>query len=317
MKVFLAGATGAIGRQLVPMLIADGHDVTGTTRSQARAQALTEQGAKAAVLDALDREAVHRAVAEAAPEVVIHQLTALPQRIDPRKVVRDFVLNDRLRSEGTGILVDAAQAAGAKRIVAQSVAFLYAPGPQGTVHREQDRLLTESPKSFERTARAVRELEQIVLGAGGLVLRYGYFYGPGTAIAPEGSIGEDLRRRRFPIVGGGTGVWSLIHIEDAARATRATIKQGESGAYNVVDDHPARVSEWLPALAEAIGAPKPMRVPAWIARLVAGSYGASVMTSAQGASNEKAKRELGWEPRYSHWREGFAHAFETSATGVD
>lgn len=306
MKVFLAGATGAIGRQLVPMLIADGHDVTGTTRSQARAQALTEQGAKAAVLDALDREAVHRAVAEAAPEVVIHQLTALPQRIDPRKVVRDFVLNDRLRSEGTGILVDAAQAAGAKRIVAQSVAFLYAPGPQGTVHREQDRLLTESPKSFERTARAVRELEQIVLGAGGLVLRYGYFYGPGTAIAPEGSIGEDLRRRRFPIVGGGTGVWSLIHIEDAARATRATIKQGESGAYNVVDDHPARVSEWLPALAEAIGAPKPMRVPAWIARLVAGSYGASVMTSAQGASNEKAKRELTWQLRYPSWRQGFA-----------
>jgi 2-alkyl-3-oxoalkanoate reductase len=308
-KVFLAGATGAIGRQLVPMLVADGHEVTGTTRSAGRARALTDAGAKAAVLDALDAEAVHRAVAEAAPEVVIHELTALPQRIDPRKVVRDFALNDRLRSEGTRILVDAARAAGARRIIAQSIAFFYAPGPPGTVHREQDPLLDEVPTSMQRSVRAVRELERTVLGAGGLVLRYGYFYGPGTAIDPDGSMGEDLRRRRLPLVGGGTGVWSLIHIEDAALATLAALTNGDSGAYNIVDDAPAQVSEWLPALAEAIGAPKPMRVPAWIARLAAGSYGASVMTRAQGASNELAKRELGWTPRYPRWREGFASTF--------
>jgi nucleoside-diphosphate-sugar epimerase len=312
-KVFLAGATGAIGRQLVPLLLADGHEVTGTTRSEARARRLGEQGAKAAALDALDAEAVRRAVAEAEPEVVIHQLTALPRRIDPRKVVRDFALNDRLRGEGTRILVGAARETGARRVIAQSVAFFYAPGPLGTIHREDDPLTTAAPKSMERSVLAVRELEQTVLEADGIVLRYGYFYGPGTAIAPAGSMGEDLRRRRFPIVGGGAGVWSLIHIEDAARATLCAMERGGSGAYNVVDDHPARVSEWLPALAAASGAPKPMRVPAWIARLAAGSYAVSVMTEAQGASNEKARRELGWEPSYPHWREGFARAFGGSA----
>jgi nucleoside-diphosphate-sugar epimerase len=304
-KVFLAGASGAVGRQLVPMLAQAGHEVTGTTRSPERAKAIAAAGAKAAVLDALDERAVRAAVLASEPEVVIHQLTALPQRIDPRKVKRDFVLNDRLRGEGTRILVAAAREAGARKVVAQSIAFSYAPGPAGTLHIENDPLLTETAPSFERSARAVRELEQSVLGADGIVLRYGYFYGPGTAMARAGSMGQDLFKRRLPLVGGGSGVWSLLHIADAARAAMQAMGSDASGAFNVVDDHPARVSEWLPALAEAIGAPRPMKVPAWLARLAAGSYAVSIMTEAQGASNALAKRELGWTPAHPDWREGF------------
>jgi 2-alkyl-3-oxoalkanoate reductase len=311
-RVFLAGATGAIGRQLVPGLIAAGHEVTGTTRSPHRAVELESSGAKAVVLDALDRGAVHDAVAAAAPDAVIHQLTALPQRIDPRKVERDFVLNDRLRSEGTEILVEAAQAAGASRIIAQSISFFYAPGPPGTLHSESDPLLTaeQASASMKRSTAAVETLERTVLGAGGLILRYGYFYGPGTAIAADGSMGQDLAKRRMPVVGGGTGVWSLIHIADAAEATVAALDHGKSGAYNIVDNNPARVSEWLPALAAAVGAPKPMRVPAWLARPIAGEYGVATMTSAQGASNARAKAELGWTPTHPDWREGFRTAFD-------
>jgi nucleoside-diphosphate-sugar epimerase len=311
-RVFLAGATGAIGRQLVPRLIAAGHEVTGTTRSPQRAAELEASGAKAVVLDALDRSAVHDAVAAAEPEAVIHQLTALPQRIDPRKVERDFVLNDRLRGEGTEILVAAAQNAGASRIVAQSVSFFYAPGPPGTLHSESDPLLSseQAPAMMKRSTAAVEELENAVLDAGGLILRYGYFYGPGTAIARDGAMGQDLTKRRMPIVGGGAGVWSLIHIADAAEATVAALERGESGTYNIVDDHPAQVAEWLPALAAAVGAPKPMRVPAWLARPLAGEYGVATMTSAQGASNAKAKAELGWSPAHPDWREGFRSALD-------
>jgi nucleoside-diphosphate-sugar epimerase len=311
-KVFLAGATGAIGRQLVPRLIAAGHEVTGTTRSPQRAAELEASGATAVVLDALDPRAVHDAVAAASPEAVIHQLTALPQRIDPRKVERDFVLNDRLRGEGTEILVAAAQAAGASRIVAQSISFFYAPGAPGTLHVESDPLLTaeQAPATMKRSTAAVETLERTVLDAGGLILRYGYFYGPGTAIARDGSMGQDLAKRRMPVVGGGTGVWSLIHIADAAEATVTALERGESGAYNVVDDHPAQVADWLPELAAAVGAPKPMRVPTWLARPLAGEYGVATMTSAQGASNAKAKAELGWTPTHPDWREGFRTALD-------
>jgi nucleoside-diphosphate-sugar epimerase len=311
-RVFLAGATGAIGRQLVPRLIAAGHEVTGTTRSPQRAAELEASGAKAVVLDALDRDAVTDAVAAASPDAVIHQLTALPQRIDPRKVERDFVLNDRLRGEGTEILVAAARAAGASRIVAQSISFFYAPGPPGTLHVESDPLLSaeQAPAMMKRSTAAVEMLESTVLGAGGLILRYGYFYGPGTAIARDGSMGQDLAKRRMPVVGGGTGVWSLIHIADAAEATVAALERGESGAYNIVDDHPAKIAEWLPALAAAVGAPKPMRVPAWLARPIAGEYGIATMTAAQGASNAKAKAELSWSPTRPDWREGFRTSLE-------
>jgi nucleoside-diphosphate-sugar epimerase len=307
-RVFVAGATGVIGRRLVGLLIADGHQVTGMIRSPQRIDALRAIGAEPAIADALDAEAVRSAMSDARPDAVVHELTSIPRRIDPRKLERDFALNDRLRSEGTRHLVAAAQAAGAGRIVAQSIAFAYAPGPPGTLHGEQDPLFLQAPKPFRRSVEALRDLDDAVLGAGGVVLRYGYFYGPGSAISPDGSIVGDLARRRLPIVGGGGGVWSFIHVDDAARATVAALTRGASGAYNVVDDDPGAVSEWVPALAAAVGAPRPFRVPALIARLAAGSFGVSTMTQAQGASNKLAKRELGWSPVHPSWREGFREA---------
>jgi nucleoside-diphosphate-sugar epimerase len=306
-KVLVAGATGVIGRRLVPQLLADGHEVVALTRSQDSARAVEEMGAGHVLADARDADATMRAVAEAAPEAVIHQLTSLPRRIDPRRIERDFVLNDRLRSEGTRNLVAAAQAARAHRVIAQSIAFAYAPGPPGTIHRDSDPLISDvqAPPSFRRSAGAVRDLESAVLGAGGVVLRYGYFYGPGSAFARDGSMGEDVARGRVPIVGDGGGVWSFIHVDDAASATVAALTRGASGAYNIVDDEPARVADWLPAFAQALGARKPRRVPVFLARLAAGSYGVTTMTKAQGASNELAKRELGWAPAHASWREGF------------
>lgn len=307
MRVFLAGATGAIGTQLVPMLLGEGHEVIGTTRSPQRAAQIEAAGAQSAVMDALDAGAVEKAVAQAAPDAVIHELTSLPQRIDPRTIERDFVTNDRLRTEGTRNLLAAAQAADVKRIITQSIAFSYAPGPAGTVHVESDPLVRgqDTFKSFARSADALRELERMTLEAGGLVLRYGYFYGPGTAVCGAGSTGEMVRKGRLPLVGGGTGVWSFVHIRDAAAATVAALTRGGSGAYNVVDDEPAPVSQWIPALAQAVGGPRPRRAPAWLARPVAGAYGVHVMTRAQGASNALARRELGWTPSYPSWREGF------------
>jgi nucleoside-diphosphate-sugar epimerase len=307
-RVFLAGATGVIGRRLVPQLLAAGHQVTGMTRSPVKGAALREHGAQVAIADALDGAAVRDAVATARPDAVIHQLTSIPARIDPRKMQRDFALNDRLRTEGTRILIAAAREAGATRIVAQSIAFAYAPGPPGTIHHEDDPLHLEAPEPFRRSARAIAELESTVIGAGGVVLRYGYFYGPGSAISRGGSLCQDVARRRMPIVGRGQGVWSFIHVDDAALATVRALETGATGAYNVVDDEPAPVAQWLPALAQALGAPRPLRVPAWVARLVAGSYGVQTMTRAQGASGERAKRELGWAPKQHTWREGFAGA---------
>jgi nucleoside-diphosphate-sugar epimerase len=311
MRIFLAGATGAIGKRLVPMLLASGHRVTGMTRSASKVEELTAAGADAVVCDAFDALALHKAVAEAEPEVVIHELTALPKRLNPRKIERDFVLNDRLRSEGTRLLVAAAQAAGARRIVAQSIAFAYAPGPPGTLHSERDRLmLEEAPKTFRRTVQALSDLESTVLGAGGIVLRYGYIYGPGTSISSGGSIAEDLRSRKFPIVGKGTGVWSFVHVDDAARATVKAAEHDGSGVYNIVDDDPALMSDWMPALAMVTGAPSPMRIPTVFARLVAGSFGVSAMTRSQGATNALAKRELDWQPQHTSWRDGFRTALD-------
>ncbi len=310
MRVLVAGATGVIGRRLVPALLGDGHDVLGMARSPQSARALEAMGARSVLADALDAAATMRAVGEAAPDAVINQLTSLPKRIDPRRIERDFALNDRLRSDGTRNLLAAAQAGGARRVIAQSIAFMYAPGPAATVHRESDPLLADeqAPKAFRRTAAAIRGLESAVLGAGGVVLRYGYFYGPGSSISADGSMGEDLRRRRMPIVGDGGGVWSLIHVDDAASATVAALAREQPGTYNIVDDEPARVSEWLPAFAAAVDAPRPMRVPVLLARPLAGSYGVATMTRAQGASNALAKGELGWVPAYPSWREGFSSA---------
>jgi 2-alkyl-3-oxoalkanoate reductase len=307
-RVFLAGATGVIGRRLVPLLLASGHEVTGMARSPERAEAVAALGAQPAIADALDAQAVLAAVREAAPDAVVHQLTSIPSRINPRRMERDFAVNDRLRSEGTRHLVAAARQSGVSRIVAQSIAFAYAPGPPGTVHTEQDPLYLDAPQPFARSARAVHDLEQAVLAADGVVLRYGYFYGPGCGISRAGSVCEDVARRRLPIIGKGQGVWSFIHIDDAAQATVAALQRGAPGAYNIVDDDPAPVAQWLPQLAEALGAPRPLRIPALLARLAAGSYGVATMTQAQGASNELAKRELGFTPAHSSWREGFRTA---------
>ena len=308
MRVFVAGASGAIGRVLVPMLIEAGHEVIGTSRTTEGLDTLHAQGAGAVELDVFDRDAVFAAVRDAAPDAVIHQLTAIPARLDPRRISRDFMMTDRLRTEGTRHLLAAALQAGAARLLAQSIAFAYAPGPPGTIHGEDDPLMSDPPAQFRRSAAAIAELERLVIGAGGLALRYGYFYGPGTAISRDGSLAREVARRRMPIVGGGGGVWSFIQVADAARATVAALSRGQAGAYNVVDDEPARVSEWLPALAQALGAKPPRSVPAWLARPLAGEYGLLTMTRAQGASNARAKAELGWRPQPASWREGFRTA---------
>ncbi len=304
MRVFLAGATGAIGRPLVAALVAAGHEVVGMTRSAAKAESLRAAGAEPVVCDALDAAALQAAVLDAKPDAVIHELTAIPQRLDPRKIERDFALTNRLRTEGTRNLVAAAKAGGVDRIVAQSVAFLYEPTGDTQPHGEDDALYRSPPGVFKATFEATVQLERQVLEAGGTVLRYGYFYGPGTALAIDGSLAEQARKRQLPVVGKGGGVWPFIHVEDAAAATVAALK-APPGVYNVVDDDPAPAREWIPAFSAAVGAPKPMRVPKLLARLAAGSYGVLVMTKAEGASNAKAKRELGWRPRYASWREGF------------
>jgi 2-alkyl-3-oxoalkanoate reductase len=309
MRVFVAGASGVIGRRLVPQLVAAGHEVTGTTRSEERAEAIRSAGARAVICDALDAEALHAAVQEATPEVVVHQLTALPHRFDPRDK-QVYAQTNRLRSEGTRILIEAAQAAGARRFLCQSIAFAYAPGARAEVKDEDAPLALDAPAPFSDGVRAIEAMERAVAGAEGLeglVLRYGWFYGPGTYYGDDGSMAKDVRRRRFPVIGKGTGLYSFIHVDDAASATVAAVERGAPGIYNVVDDDPAPQREWLPLYAEAIGAKKPLRVPIWLARLVAGKIATTADVQA-GASNAKAKRELGWEPRWASWRQGFREA---------
>jgi nucleoside-diphosphate-sugar epimerase len=308
MKVFVAGASGAIGRPLVPRLVAAGHEVTGTTRSERSAEAIQAAGASAAIVDALDANALREAVERAAPEVVVHELTALPERFNPRK--RDlYDATNMVRREGTRNLLDAARAAGARRFVCQSIAFAYAPATQPQVMDEEAPLNLSAPPPFSEGMRVIAEMERAVLHADldGLVLRYGWFYGPGTYYGEGGSMASDVRKRRFPVVGSGSGLFSFIHTDDAADATVAAVERGAPGIYNVVDDEPAALRDWVPAYAEALGAPPPRRVPVWLARLVAGKM-ASSMNLQPGASNAKAKRELGWAPRWSSWREGFREA---------
>jgi 2-alkyl-3-oxoalkanoate reductase len=309
-RVFLAGASGAIGKPLLAQLIEAGHEVTGTTRSEPKAEAIRAAGAKAAILDALDLTALTRAVHEAEPEVVINQLTALPDALDFRDK-QALVPTNRLRAEAGPALAQLAADAGAKRVLSQSVAFFYAP-TGGMVKSEDDPLMQPPQGSaFADGVQSLRRLEQATLetpGIDGLVLRYGYLYGPGTYYARDGSTAEQVLRRRFPIVGDGAGVFSYIHVDDAAGATLAALERGAPGIYNVVDDEPAPLSDWLPEYAEALGAKPPRRVPAWLARLVAGKEVASMATMLRGADNAKAKRELGWLPRYPSWRQGFREA---------
>ena len=305
MKVFVAGATGAIGRRLLPLLAGDGHEVVGMTRSQERAGLIRELGAEPVIADAFDPERVEAVVSHARPDVVIHELTDIPKSIDPRQFESQFELNNRLRREGTRNLVEAARAAGARRIIAQSIAFVYVPA--GRLHTEDDPLSVDAGD----VVRAVTDLEEAVLepqDIEGLVLRYGYFYGPGTSYASDGAQADLVRRRRFPIIGDGSGVFSFIHVDDAARATVMALERGAPGAYNIVDDDPAPVRDWLPVLADALGAKKPRRVPAFLARLLAGPYAVNMMARSEGASNHKAKQELGLELRFPSWRRGFIEA---------
>jgi nucleoside-diphosphate-sugar epimerase len=309
MRVFVAGASGAIGRPLVPMLVQAGHEVTGTTRSEQRAEAIRAAGATPAVVDALDADALRQAVEAAAPEVIVHQLTALPDRFQPRR--KDlYDATNRVRQEGTRTLLTAARAAGARRLVCQSIAFAYAAGERPEVKDEDAPLALRAPAPFGEGVRTIDEMERAVVGAeglDGLALRYGWFYGPGTYYADDGSIAADVRKRRFPVIGSGEGLSSFIHVDDAAGATVAAVEGGAPGIYNVVDDEPAAMRDWLPVYAEAIGARPPRRIPVWLARLFAGDM-AAMMNVLPGASNAKAKRELGWEPRWRSWREGFREA---------
>jgi nucleoside-diphosphate-sugar epimerase len=307
MRVLVAGATGAIGKELVPRLVDAGHEVFAMIRSESSKARAAQLGAVPVIADALDRAEVEAAVRQTAPEVVVHQLTAIG-RIDTRHFERSFAATDRLRIEGTDNLLAAARAAGVRRFVAQSNgAFTYAR-TGGPVKNEQDPLDPSPVHQMGSMIAAIGHLEKAVLGAAwieGVVLRYGAFYGPGTSMAPGSEQFEMIRKRKFPVVGDGGGVWSFIHVDDAAAATVAAIEHGAPGVYQVVDDEPAPVREWLPALAGALGAKPPRRVPRWVGRLAAGKAATVMMTELRGAANDKAKRELGWRPRYPSWRLGF------------
>jgi len=315
MRIFVAGATGAIGKRLLPQLAERGHEVVGMTRSKAKADLVSELGARPALADGLDADAVGRAVADAEPEAVVHQLTALADIRDLKHFDQEFELTNRLRTEGTDNLLAAARAVGAKRFVAQSFAGWPAAREGGPV-KDEDAPFDQNPAPSMRAGLdAIRYLERAVTGAEGLegfVLRYGGFYGPGTSLAEGGAHVEAVRGRKFPIVGNGAGIWSFVHIDDAASGTVAAIERGRRGVYNVVDDEPARTADWLPVLAEVLGAKPPRHAPRWLARFFVGDAGLTMMTTARGASNAKARRELGWEPRWQSWRKGFREGLGTA-----
>jgi nucleoside-diphosphate-sugar epimerase len=296
-KVFVAGASGAIGRPLVRMLVEGGHDVTGMTRSNE--ERIRELGATPAVADAFDADAVRAAVESAAPDVVVNELTDLDRPLNPRKYAEWLEGTNRLRREGTRNLV---AAAGTARVISQSVAFAYSSGPG--LKTEDSALIGEQDGG--EMWRSVDDLERQTLEAGGIVLRYGFFYGPGTAYDRDGQQIEMIRKRQMPIIGGGRGSFPFIHVEDAAAATVAAIERGRPGIYNVVDDEPAESRDWIPYVAELLGARKPMRLPVFVARMAAGPM-VEMATRLQPVSNAKAKSELGWQPRYASWREGFRH----------
>jgi nucleoside-diphosphate-sugar epimerase len=307
-KVFVAGASGAIGRPLVRQLVDAGHEVAGTIRREGAADEIRSAGATGVACDALDAEALRAALAAAAPEVAVHALTAIPERFDWK--ADPLAATNRLRDEGTRNFLAAAEAAGVRRVVVESVAFLYAP--QGDwVKDEEAELFVDAPPPFGAAVEALASLERQVgeaEGIEGVILRFGNLYGPGTMFAADGSQADEARRRRLPIVGDGAGTFSFIHVEDAATAIVAAIERGAPGTYNIVDDEPTPMREWVPAYTEALGAPSPRRVPLWLAGVVVGRSVAANTGEVRGASNAKAKRELGWQPRYASWRQGFREA---------
>jgi nucleoside-diphosphate-sugar epimerase len=303
MHVFVAGATGAVGRPLIAQLIAAGHQVTATTRTRRKAGELRALGAESVVADGLDRAAMTEAVVEAEPDAIVHQMTALARKPDMRRFDRWFATTNELRTQGTDILLSAARTAGVERFVAQGYTGWTNPTTGGPVKSERDGFDPNPPRMQRESLAAIRYLEETVPAAlpHGIVLRYGNFYGPGASE----SLIELIRKRQLPVIADGAGVWSWIHVDDAAAAVVAALERDVSGVYNVTDDEPARVSEWLPELAEVVGAKRPMRVPVWLARLMAGAVAVRWMTEGRGSSNEKAKRELGWRPKWSTWRDGF------------
>jgi nucleoside-diphosphate-sugar epimerase len=310
MRVFVAGATGAVGRQLVPQLVAAGHSVVGTTRSPSRAAWLRDAGAEAVVVEPLDRAEMTAAVERARPDAVVSELTALSGAFDLRHFDRTFAVTNDLRTRGTDILLDAARAAGAHRLIVQSYAGWPSGRRGGRVTTEDDPLDPDLPAAMLATFRALAYQERAVVESPdveGVALRYGGLYGPGTSL--NGEQAELVRARKIPVVGRGTGIWSFVHVADAASATVAALDHGTAGVYNVVDDDPAPVSEWLPHLAAVLGAKPPRHVPAWVARFAIGEAGIVLMTEARGASNAKAKAELGWTLRHPSWRDGFAASF--------
>ena len=310
MRVFVAGASGAVGKRLIPELVKAGHKVIGMTRSAEKRELVQSIGAEHVAADALDRQAVLREVRRARPDVVVHEMTAIPKVLNLRSFDREFALTNKLRTEGTDNLLEAAQAAGARRFVAQSYAGWPYARVGGQIKTEEDPLDPDPPAAFRTSLAAIRHLEATVTqtpGIEGIALRYGSFYGPGTS--GEWML-DQVRKHRLPIVGTGAAVWSFIHVDDVATATLAAVEDGDPGIYNIVDDEPATVSEWLPELARIVHAKPPMRIPVWIARFAIGEAGVILMTEARGASNQKAKSRLGWEPRWRTWRDGFRHEVE-------
>jgi nucleoside-diphosphate-sugar epimerase len=301
MRVFVAGGTGAIGQRLVPQLVARGHQVTATTSRQAKRGTLEELGAEAVVMDGLDEASVGEAVAAAKPDTVVHQMTAIAGKPDMKHMDRWFATTNRLRTEGTDHLLAAAEASGVSHVVAQSFGSFNGIRTGAWVKTEEEPLEPMTGTVAEQQMAAIRHVEDVVVRAGGVALRYGGFYGPGEIDVQL----EIIRKRQFPLVGGGTGYFSWVHLDDAASATVLAVEQQAQGIYNIVDDEPAPASEWLPYLAAAAGAKKPMRVPVWLAPLIAGEVAVGMMTEGRGFSNAKAKRELGWELRYPSWRLGF------------
>ena len=304
MRILVVGATGAVGKRLLPLLVTRGHQVVGTTRTPEKVDGVRRVGAAGMLLDALDADAVMRVVSEAQPEVVVHQGTALTGALDPRRFQQAFIPTNRLRDEGTRHLVSAAQRAGA-RIVAQSFAGWPYAREGGPVKTEEDPLDPDPPAAFAPVLEAIRSLEQQVTQANGIVLRYGGFYGPGTSLSRDGEHARMLVKRAFPLIGPGSGIWSFVHIDDAAEATALAIERGTPGIYNITDDQPARVAEWLPYAAQVLGAKPPLRVPRWLGRVLAGAHIDVLMNESRGASNAKAKARLHWTPKHPSWRRGF------------
>ncbi|WP_136042787.1 MULTISPECIES: NAD-dependent epimerase/dehydratase family protein [unclassified Microbacterium] len=315
MKIFIAGGSGAVGSRLVPLLVAAGHEVTGTAHSEAGAARIAAAGGRGVIMDGTDPASIRRAVLDAKPDVLVHQLTALSGSFDLKRLDETFAVTNRLRTLGTDALIAAAKEAGTGRIVVQGYTGWPNEHTGAAVKTEADPLDPNPVPTARNTLAAIAHAEHAAVEAGGLALRFGNFYGPGQSLGEGGEMLMSVQKGQVPIVGSGAGVWSFCHIDDAVAATVAAITQGDAGVYNIVDDEPAPVAEWLPVLASIVGRKRPMRVPAWLARFLIGDFGVAWMTTARGSSNAKAKAELGWTPRYPSWREGFRTGLSASSAG--